>query len=185
VGGYVMHLETNRMTLRNFTLEDLNDLHEIFSDPVVMENIEPPYDLEKSKNFLNSFCIERKPPGGFAATLKETGKVIGYVLFKSVDYPEVYEMGWIFNKDYWRKGYAFEICARLIQHGFEDMKLHRIFAEATDADKSVPLMKRLGMQQEGVQRKACKHYKRGWCDLYWYAILAEDYFRGRIREELQ
>lgn len=171
-----MYLETDRMILRNFTIEDLNDFHEIFSDPIVMENTEPPYDSEKSKEFLNSFCIERKPPGGFAATLKETGKVIGYVLFKSIDYPEIYEIGWIFNKDYWRKGYAFEICSELVRHAFEDMKLHKICAEAIDAHKSVSLMKKLGMQQEGVHRKACKHNGIEWRDLYWYAILADDYF---------
>ena len=171
-----MYLETERMILRNFAIEDLNDFHEIFSDPTVMENTEPPYDLEKSKEFLTNFCIERKPPGGFAAVLKETGKVIGYVLFKSIDYAEIYEIGWIFNKDYWRKGYAAEICSKLVQHGFEDMQLHKICAEATDADKSVPLMKKLGMNQEGVHRKACKHYGEEWRDLHWYAILAEDYF---------
>jgi len=160
-------------------MDDLMDLHEIFSDPVVMENTEPPYDLGKSKEFLKTFCIEREPKGGFAAVLRDTRKVIGYVLFKSIDYPEIYEIVWIFNKDYWRKGYASEICSRLVQHGFEDMKLHKISAEATDANKSVSLMKKLGMELEGVQRKHCKSNDNEWLDLYWYAILAEDYFRSK------
>jgi RimJ/RimL family protein N-acetyltransferase len=170
-----MQLETKRLLLRDFVLNDLEDLHEIFSDDEVMANTEPPYSKEKLKGFMLDFCINRKPKGAFAAVLKETGKVIGYVLFKSIDNPEIYETGWIFNKNFWRRGYAYEICSRLVAYGFEDMKLHKICAEAVDTDKSVPLMKKLGMQQEGVQRKHAKSNNGEWRDLHWYAILAEDW----------
>jgi len=98
-----MYLETNRMILREFTIDDLSDFHEIFSDEEVMEHTEPAYTLDKSRQFLSDFCINREPKGGFAAVLKETGKVIGYVLFKAIDEPEIYEIGWIFNKKYWRR----------------------------------------------------------------------------------
>jgi len=156
-------------------MDDLSDLYEIFSDPKVMENAEPPYDKENTETFLKEFCIERDPKGGYAAVLKETGKVIGYVLFCSVDEPEIYEIGWIFNKDYWRKGYAFEICNSLISHAFEDMELHKVYAEAIDSDKSVSLMKKLGMTLEGIQRKQTKSATGAWHDLHRYAILHEDY----------
>jgi len=175
----MMNLDTTRMILRDFTINDLDDFHEIFSDPVVMENIEPPYDRKKSEEFLRTFCIERKPKGAFAAVLKETGKVIGYVLFKSIDYDEIYEIGWIFNRNYWRKGYASEICERLVEYGFEDMKLHKICAEAVDVNKSVGLMKKLGMVEDGIFRKHCKRPDGSWQDLHWYGILAEDYFKER------
>ena len=170
-----MYLKTNRMILREFTIDDLSDFHEIFSDEEVMEHTEPPYTLEKSKQFLSDFCINREPKGGFAAVLKKSKKVIGYVLFKPIDEPEIYEIGWIFNKNYWRKGYASEICRELVRHGFEEMKLHKICAEATDIEKSVSLMKKLGMTQEGVWRKHVKREGGKWEDLHWYAILAEDY----------
>ena len=171
-----MFIETDRMILRDFTAHDLTDLHEIFGDAEVMANTEPPYDLEKTKKFLQDFCIEREPKGAFAAVLKETGKVIGYVLFKSIDEPEIYEIGWIFNKGYWRRGYASEICSALISYGFENMGLHKICAEAIDAGKSVSLMHKLGMKSEGVWRKHSKSADGEWKDLYWCAILSEDYF---------
>ena len=170
-----MYLETERMILREFAMDDLQDLHEIFGDPVVMENTEPPYDLEQTESFLRGICTGCEPKGGFAAACKGTGKVIGYVLFKSIDEPEIYEIGWVFNRDYWRKGYAFEICSRLINHGFYEMELHKIYAEATDLDKSVALMEKLGMKPEGVWRKHSKYGDTDWRDLHWYAILAEDY----------
>ena len=172
---YIMYLETERMILRDFSMDDLKDFFEIFGDTEVMRNVEPPYDIEKSRDFLESFCIKRDPKGAFAAALKETGKVIGYVLFKSIDEPEIFEIGWIFNKHFWRQGYAHEICSRLIHHGFKDMKLHKICAEAIDEEKSVPLMKKLNMVSEGVRRKHTKSYEGSWRDLFWYAILSEDY----------
>lgn len=177
-----MNIETERIVLRDFTIADLDDFHEIFGDAEVMRNTEPPYSREKSEKFLSDFCINRQPKGGFAAILKETGKVIGYVLFKSIDEPEIYEIGWIFNKNYWRKGYAFEICNELIRFGFVDMKLHRICAEATDAEKSVPLMKKLGMTQEGVFKKHSQRNDGTWTDLYWYAILCEDYLKEQLQD---
>lgn len=169
-----MYLETDRIVVRDFSINDLDDLHEILGDSEVMLYTEPAYDKEKTGNFLRTFCMERK--GAFAAVLKDTGKAIGYILFKSVNEPEVYEIGWIFNKSYWRKGYAFESCNRLINYAFEDMKLHKICAEAIDKEKSVPLMIKLGMTLEGVQRKHTKSNEGAWCDLHLYSTLEEDYF---------
>ena len=173
-----MYIETGRMILRDFALVDLDDFHEIFGDSEVMRYTEPPYDRAKSMKFLEDFCIKRQPKGGFAAVLKETNMVIGYVLFKSIDEPEIYEIGWIFNKDYWRKGYAFEICYELVCHGFEEMNLHKICAEAIDTEKSVPLMKKLGMTLEGVHIEHSKRQDGSWADLHWYAILKDDYLRS-------
>jgi Acetyltransferases, including N-acetylases of ribosomal proteins len=172
-----MYLESERMVLRDFNMGDLADLHEILGDEEVMLNTEPAYDRQKTQDFLRAFCIERTPKGAYAAALKSTGKVIGYVLFKPVDEPEIYEIGWIFNKHFWRRGYAYEICKRLIAHGFEGMQLHKICAEAIDENKSVSLMKKLGMTEEGIQRKHTRTNNGEWADLYWYAILKEDYFR--------
>ena len=177
IGVRFMYLETERMVLREFTMDDLQDFHEIFSDPEVMKNTQLPYELSKPEDFLRDFCINRDPKGGFAAVLKDSGKVIGYVLFTYVDDPEIYEIGWAFNKDYWRKGYAYEICYCLICFGFEDLYLHKIYAEATDFEKSVSMMKKLGMQLEGVQRKHTKSNEGEWCDLHLYAVLGEDFCR--------
>lgn len=52
-----MHIETPRMIIRDFTPEDAADLHDIFGDDETMENCEPAYDFEKTKEFLTSFCI--------------------------------------------------------------------------------------------------------------------------------
>ena len=77
-----MYLKTTRLLVRDFTPEDAADLHEIFGDAETMKLCEPPYDFEKTKKFLEEFCIGRK--GAVAAVLKDTGKAVGYILFKSM-----------------------------------------------------------------------------------------------------
>lgn len=166
-----MYIETDRMVIRDFIMDDLNDMHDIFGDDETMKNCEPAYTIYKTADFLQTFCIERR--GAVAAVHKDTGKVIGYILFNEYD-EEVYEIGWIYNKDYWRQGYAFESCKAVIDYAFNNMNVHKIFAEAIDGMKSVGLMKKLGMKLEGIQRSQTKDHFGNWADLYFYGILAED-----------
>ena len=168
----MIHLETPRMMIRNFTPSDDADLHDILGDEVTMENCEPAYDFEKTRKFLTSFCIDRN--GAVAAVHKESGKVIGYILFNEFDVG-VYEMGWIFNRDFWRQGYAYESCKAMIDYAFTELKAHKIFAEAIDTVKSVSLMQKLGMQLEGIQRSQTKDNHGDWADLYFYGLLEEDW----------
>lgn len=167
-----MNIETPRMIIRDFTPEDAADLHEIFGDEETMKNCEPAYDFEKTKGFLTSFCIGRK--GAVAAVHKESNKVIGYILFNEAD-EGVYEMGWIYNRSFWRQGYAYESCKAVIDYAFTEKKAHKVFAEAIDTMKSVSLMQKLGMQLEGIQRSQTKDNHGNWADLYFYGLLEDDW----------
>lgn len=166
-----MNIETKRLIVRDFTLDDVDDLHEILGDEEVMKNCEAAYSFEKTALFLKQFCIEKR--GAVAAVCKENLKVIGYILFNEVD-ENVYEIGWFFNKNYWRKGYAFESCKAVIDYAFENLNIHKVFAETIDKTTSVNLMKKLGMKLEGVQRSQVKDNSGNWTDLYLYGIIEED-----------
>ncbi len=158
-------IETPRLIIRDFTLEDARDLHDIFGDEETMLNCEPAYDFEKTRAFLESFCIGRH--GAVAAVEKQSQKLIGYILFNEFD-PGVYEMGWFFNRSYWRQGYAYEACKAVIDYAFWDLGAHKAFAEAIDGVKSVGLMKKLGMTFEGIQES-------DGAELYCYGLLREEW----------
>lgn len=167
-----MYIDTPRMLIRSFCLDDAADLHEIFGDAETMKNCEPAYDPAKTKDFLSSFCISRQ--GALAAVHKDSGKMIGYILFN--EYEEgVYEIGWIFNRRFWRQGYAYESCKAVIDHAFNECSAHKIFAEAIDAVKSVSLMRKLGMQFEGIQRSQTKDTFGNWTDLHFYGLLRTEW----------
>lgn len=166
-----MYIETPRMIVRNFQMDDVKDLQEILGDDETMKYCEPAYSLEKTTNFFQKFCIEKK--AAIAAVHKESSKVIGYILFKESE-KKVYEMGWFFNRNYWRQGYAYEACKAVIDYAFDALNAHKIFAETIDGEKSVNLMKKLDMKLEGIQRSQVKDNSGNWADLYLYGILETD-----------
>ena len=166
-----MPIKTERMTIRAFRSDDTADLHEILGDAETMKYSEQPYSFAQTKKFLTEFCIAGN--GAFAAALNDSGKVIGYLLFKPLD-ESVYEIGWFFNRKYWRQGYAYEACSALLTYGFRELKLHKVIAETIDREKSVPLMEKLGTQREGVQRRQVRDNSGNWADLYLYGLLNTD-----------
>ena len=167
-----MYIETPWMVIRDFTPDDAADLHEILGDAETMEHCEPAYDFEKTKEFPDSFCIGRKAAA--AAIHKESGKMVGYILFNELE-KGVFELGWFFNRSFWRQGLAFESCKAVINYAFAERKAHKVFAETIDAGKSLGLMQKLGMQPEGIQRSQTRDNHGNWADLYFYGLLEEDW----------
>ncbi len=162
-----MHIETDRLIIRDFRIPDVCDLHEILGDAETMKYCEPAYTFERTQSFLQDFCIERR--GAFAVIQKSSHKVIGYVLFKEWEY-SVYEIGWIFNKNYWKNGYAYEACSKIITYAFEKLNISKVVAETIDKQKSIGLMKKLGMRLADVQKDAIKDTFGNLADLYVYEI---------------
>lgn len=167
-----MNIETPRMVIRGFLPEDAPGLFDIFGDDETMANCEPVYDFQKTSAFLASFCIEKN--GAVAAVQRNTEKLIGYILFNELD-PGVFEMGWIFHRNFWRQGYAYEACSAVIDYAFAKGMAHKIFAETIDPVKSAGLMQKLGMQLEGIQRKQVQDNEGNWADLYFYGLLYADW----------
>lgn len=168
-----MRIETERTLLRYFLPTDLDGLHEILGDPRVMAQAEQAYSREKTQAFLMDFCLAQKR--ALAVCVKDSGKLIGYALCSDRLEPGVYELGWLFNRAYWRRGLAFESMAALIRHLFEHMGAHKVFAEAVDEVKSVPLMIKLGMKPEGIQRQHSRDNEGNWRDLHFYGLLRSEF----------
>lgn len=166
-----MNIETGRIIIRDFTMNDIHDMQDILGGAEAMKNCEPAYTIEKTADFLQKFCIEKR--GAVAAIHKDTGKVIGYILFSEFD-EGVYEIGWFFNRSFWGQGFAYESCKAVIDYAFDRMNAHKVFAETIDGMKSVNLMKKLGMKLEVVQRSQTKDNFGNWADVYFYGLLSED-----------
>lgn len=165
-----MYIETQRLLIRDYTMDDVKDLYDILGDVEVMKNCEPAYSLDKTTDFLSEFCIGKR--GAVAVVHKDRDKVIGYILFHMID-EDVYEIGWFFNKNFWHRGYAYESCKAVIDYALNELDAHKIFAESIDSVKSVGLMKKLGMQLEGIQRSHTKDNAGNWADLYLYALFKD------------
>jgi diamine N-acetyltransferase len=64
------------------------------------------------------------------------------------------------EKSYWNQGYGREATRLTLQHGFEDLNLHRIFLHVYDNNpRAIAAYKAAGFVQEGILREAV--YKNG------------------------
>lgn len=80
------------------------------------------------------------------------------------------------DKNQWGKGYGLEAGRLLIAHGFSALNLNRIECATFDSNEGMrKLALTLGMQQEGVRRKAA--YKNGvFLDIVEFGVLREEFF---------
>ena len=165
--------ETERLILRRYQKEDLQDLYEYLSDEEVVE-YEPykPLTLNETKENLEWRIGTDEM---IAVELKNSHKMIGNVYMGKREF-EALEIGYVFNRKYWGHGYAAESCKELIQQAFSD-GIHRIYAECDPCNKnSWKLLETLGFQREAHLRKNVYFWKDEngkpiWKDTYIYSKL--------------
>ena len=119
-----IRIETDRLILRPWRQEDLEDFYEYARVDGVgqMAGWQPHESMEKSQAILDCFIREKKT---FALELKESGKVIGSLGLetrgRNVGIPEELlgrEIGYVLSKDYWGKGLMPEAVKAVIDYCF-------------------------------------------------------------------
>ena len=129
-------LETERFVLRRFTESDVDNLLDLDGDPEVMRFLtggRPTPREEIQTGTLPRFIhyYERFTDFGFwAAVEKPTGEFLGWFEFHPPegDDPEEVELGYRLRRSAWGKGYATEGSRALIQKGFTELGVRRVFA---------------------------------------------------------
>lgn len=122
-------LETERLRIRPWRKEDLDDFYEYAKVDGVgqMAGWNPHTSILESERILTSFIEEKKV---FALELKENQKVIGSIGLEEQsislnDYYENYigrEIGYVLSKEYWGRGLMPEAVKRVIEYCFEEEK---------------------------------------------------------------
>jgi RimJ/RimL family protein N-acetyltransferase len=129
-------LETERLLLRRFTENDVENLVELDSDPEVMRFITggrgtPREEVENEvlPAFLDHY--ERYAGYGFwAAIEKSTGRFLGWFHFRPAEGapPDEVELGYRLRRSAWGQGYATEGSRALIDKGFAELGVERVVA---------------------------------------------------------
>jgi ribosomal-protein-alanine N-acetyltransferase len=126
-----MYLETERLIIRDWRLEDAAAAFSVYGDPEVMRYVgtgQPHESLEQTRVSLRRSILRDKDKamGFWAIDLKMTGELIGGGLLKYLpDHSDV-EVGYHLGKKWWGKGYATEIARALVKYGFEGLNLQKI-----------------------------------------------------------
>lgn len=170
--------ETDRLILRRYRKSDLNDLYEYLSDEEVVkyEPYRPMTLSEAEENLEWRISTEEM----IAVELKDSHKMIGNVYLGKREF-ESLEMGYVFNKAFWGKGYAGESCRTLMQLAFR-CGTHMIFAECDPENAaSWKLLESLGFEREAHLKQNVYFFKDEqnrpiWKDTYIYGMLDTDFF---------
>jgi len=174
-------LETERLILRKPTLDDVEGLQEVINDIRIAGttlNIPHPYSVEDAKSW-----IERQQKGTVSRDtvnssffLKESGKLIGGIGLSDISpYHQKAEIGYWCGYEHWGNGFTTEASRAMIEYGFNELKLERIYAICFATNTaSVRVMEKIGMVFEGTARNEYKKDGK-FVDFHHYAILRDDF----------
>ncbi len=154
-------LETDRLILRPFYREDMNEYLSFVFTPEVQRYLGGgllSYDNEKHiTNWLNNIngrLLKSKTVFTWCVEYKADGKIIGRIDLGGFIKKSTAELAYHFSKDYWNMGFAKESIAEVIRFGIEELKLHRIQALVMpDNIYSIKALKGLGFTEEGLLHK--------------------------------
>jgi RimJ/RimL family protein N-acetyltransferase len=176
-------IETERLLLRRFTLDDLDELAAVFAKPEVFWYPERRgLTREETAEMLQTRFIDPWDEQGFghwAVIRKEDERLLGYEGLAIPRFlPEVLpavELGYRFDPIAWGRGYATEAGAASLSYGFDVVGLERIIAiYDIENTRSGLVMGRLGMR---VERETA-HPEDG-TKLRVYEILRDDWHARR------
>ena len=171
-------LKTERLVLRPFEETDAEGLHAYLGDEEVV--LYEPYGAMTMEE-CRLEAARRASDEAFWAVCLADGTLIGNLYLSGADEFGTREIGYVFARACWHKGYATEAARRLMAYAFERLATRRIIALCdTRNAASFALMERLGMRREGefkknVGFKTDAHGNTIWTDSYQYAILKEEF----------
>ncbi|WP_297286556.1 GNAT family N-acetyltransferase [uncultured Brachyspira sp.] len=161
-------IETDRLILRELrenSEEDYNSLCDILKDKETMYAYEHGFTEQECREWFER-QINRYKTYGFglwAVILKENNKLIGQagLTMQNIDIKingsnELLEIGYLFNKNYWHRGFAIESALSCREYAFNKLNADRVYSIIRDnniASKKVAIKNKMK-----IIAKITKHY---------------------------
>lgn len=149
-----MHIETERLSLREWRESDREAFYGIVGDPLVMRFYTYTRTRAQADAWLDKMVATLADGTAhfLAAERKSDGALLGLVGTADIDMPiptrPKLEIGWVLGKDYWGQGYAPEAARAMLAHAFKVLEADAVHAYT--ARSNVPsqrVMQKLGMQR--------------------------------------
>ena len=136
-----MHIvrKTPRLVIRQFTEDDVDNLFNLNSDPEVMRYLGRPAPREVLRDEIIPFHLGAYQRfdrlGTWAAESASNGEFLGWFHFRAEDGDITnIHLGYRLHRPAWNKGYATEGSMALINMGFTDLGVQRVFAHTMTAN---------------------------------------------------
>lgn len=125
-------IETERLFLREMTMDDFDALYKVLSDKDIMQHYPYAFDESRVKNWIER-NINRYKNDGFglwAVCLKETGEMIGDcgLTLQNIDGQMLPEIGYHIRKDCQGRGYAKEAAAATRDWAWENTSYPALYS---------------------------------------------------------
>ena len=174
--------ETQRLRLRPWRKEDLEDFHRYCKDPEVGPNAgwKPHESLEESWSILKGWLTPTEEDEIWCVEEKASGKAVGSIGLHKEDrrpgVPACKMLGYVLARPCWGKGYMTEAVAPIIDHAFRREKLRLLSVNHfTFNDRSRRVIEKSGFQYEGTLRQGAVLHDGRVADLRCYSLLAWEY----------
>ena len=169
--------ETERLILRKAALLDAEDIfYNYASRDKVTEFLswQSHKTLDDTTSYLTNVVLPDYEKEAYCWFIehKELRKVIGNISVVNIDIDKKYaELGWVLSDDYWGQGLMPE-AAIVVLNYLKELGFVRIEAKhKIENAKSGRVMQKIGMQFEGILRKAGLDNKGNLCDLAVYSYI--------------
>jgi len=167
--------------IRPLERRDVERVQELASDPAVAEmtRIPSPYPPDGAAKFFEQSRVERREGRGFVFALVAGGELVGLCSLRDVGgEPETAELGYWIGRPYWGRGHASAGAARVVDWGFEELRLRRIYARTLERNPaSIGVLEKLGF--EAVSRQPNPYARHGPEDVIVRYELDRERWRGR------
>lgn len=171
-------LETERLLLEMWSIDDAKELYEYAKNP----NVGPPAGWKPHENVEESTEIIKTiflPNEAWAIHDKASKKVIGCISFEADRFrPKARskELGYNLAENYWGKGIMTEAAKEVMRFGFEELDLEIISICTSEKNlRSQSVIKKCGFIYEGTIRKTYKIYDGTLRDSRVYSILKNEW----------
>lgn len=172
-------LETNRLILRDMTLNDENAFVAISQDNKYQRfydesDCKPEKYRELTKLFIEQSRETPRTSYQLAIECKSSGEFIGTVCLR-VEKNKQASIGCGLSRQSQGSGLIYEAASALVDFGFRELDIHRIYAETISKNlPAIKLCESLGMQKEAHFREH-RFFKGEWWDTVVLAKLQVDW----------
>lgn len=172
-------LESERLILRPFCLEDATHIFEIRSNESVMKFMDTSFheSISDSENFVQRNIISQDEGSGYfwAIVDKETNEFIGDFSIWAIDKTNHRgQIGYSLKRQYWQKGYMTEAMKIILKFGFTDLNLHSFEANINPLNEgSRKCLEKMGFRKEAYFRENY-YYEGKYLDSEIYCLLESD-----------
>jgi RimJ/RimL family protein N-acetyltransferase len=151
-------INTPRLSIRPFTLNDAPFILRLLNEPSFIENIADRgiRDLEGARNYLRDGPLASYAAHGFGlwrVGLLDNDSAIGMAGLLKRDFLDAIDIGYALLPEYCGAGYAFEATSAVLAYAREQLGAKRVVAIVSEHNRpSIRLLEKLGFSADGTVR---------------------------------